>query len=219
MEERRQKSLLYPHCSLLRPHRGPHRALQNPDPRDPHWALQNPGHRGPHWALQTPGTLTGPSRTQTPGALTGPSRTQDTGALTGPSRTQDIGALAGPSRPRTQGETSLSVCADGWLNLSSLIAQCSSAVQPHPAPESSQGPPGAVMTSPYEANSAKDLRFDTLPIKALRAVGAAPPAAGSRAHSSGEGGAQHRGARRAEQGSGARSTGELGAQNRGAGST
>ena len=31
--------------------------------------------------------------------------------------------------------------ADGWSNLCSLITQCATGVQPHPAPESNQTPP------------------------------------------------------------------------------
>ena len=33
------------------------------------------------------------------------------------------------------------VCGDGWFNLCTLITQCATGVQPHPAPESNQTPP------------------------------------------------------------------------------
>ncbi|CAL8296460.1 unnamed protein product [Lota lota] len=42
------------------------------------------------------------------------------------------------------GELSPSVCGDGWFNLCTLIAQCATGVQPHPAPESNQSDSGQV---------------------------------------------------------------------------
>ncbi|CAL8272225.1 unnamed protein product [Lota lota] len=41
-------------------------------------------------------------------------------------------------------ELSPSVCGGGWFNLCTLIAQCATGVQPHPAPESNQSDSGQV---------------------------------------------------------------------------
>ncbi|CAL8326343.1 unnamed protein product [Lota lota] len=42
------------------------------------------------------------------------------------------------------GDLSLSVCGGGWFNLCTLIAQCATGVQPHPAPDSNQSDSGQV---------------------------------------------------------------------------
>ena len=41
-------------------------------------------------------------------------------------------------------EISFGVNGDGWLNLCTLISQCTTGVQPHPAPESIQSDSGQV---------------------------------------------------------------------------
>ena len=44
-----------------------------------------------------------------------------------------------------------SVSGKGWFNLCSLIAQCATGVQPHPAPESNQSESGQIiLTRSYE---------------------------------------------------------------------
>ena len=47
------------------------------------------------------------------------------------------------------GEHFLSVCGDGWFNLCTLITQCATGVQPHPAPESNQTGPGEAASTSH----------------------------------------------------------------------
>jgi hypothetical protein len=67
-------------------------------------------------------------------------------------------------------EISLSVYGDGWFNLCRLITQCTTGVQPNPAPGSNQTPPGeAAETSrhPHSLHSGGFVKTFKLPQTAL----------------------------------------------------
>ena len=58
------------------------------------------------------------------------------------------------------GALSPSVWGDGWSNLCTLITQWATGVQPHPAPESNQTPPGeAASTRAERFGEIIELRF------------------------------------------------------------
>ena len=45
------------------------------------------------------------------------------------------------------------MCGDGWFNLCTLITQCATGVQPHPAPESNQTRPGEAASTRHHPHT------------------------------------------------------------------
>ena len=69
--------------------------------------------------------------------------------------------IRGPVFHAAMQELCLSERGDGWFNLCSLISQCATGVQPHPALESNQRPPGEAASTSHHTHTHTRTRTHT----------------------------------------------------------